>query len=244
VQRPTRQLRGRNDQEIQRWLTEEYSRILERAKNRHAHLVFIDESGFLLAPHLRRTYAPRGFQPVIKNADPHGRISVIGAITISPEDYRFGFYVHLLEDNANFHGHSIVPFIDALRRRISGPFTVLWDGILIHRAKPLVDYFAKHRRIVIETFPPEASELNPVDNVWGYVKYGRLPNYTPPALGELRSRIKLEFKRLHGRPDLIEALFRRTGLTVDSREPIKISWKPNGRVMIGKHGKERHGWPS
>jgi transposase len=244
VQRPTRQLRGRDDQEIQRWLTEDYSRILDRAKHRHAHVVFIDESGFLLAPYLRRTYAPRGRQPVVKSADPHGRISVIGAITISPKRRRYGFHFHLLEDNANFHGYSIVPFIDGLRRWIAGPFTVIWDGILIHRAKPLIEYVAKHRRIVIETFPPEASELNPVDNVWGYVKYGRLSNYTPSTLTELRSRIKSEFKRLQGRPDLLEASFRRTGLTLNSREPIKTSWSANGRLIIGEHGKERYSWSS
>jgi transposase len=123
AQRPTRQLRGRDDKEIQLWLTEEYPHILDRAQNRHAYLVFIDESGFLLAPLLRRTYAPRGKQPVIKNADPHDRLSVIGAITISPERHHFGFHFHLSEDNVNFHGYSIVPFIDGLRRWIAGPFT-------------------------------------------------------------------------------------------------------------------------
>jgi hypothetical protein len=244
AQRPTRQLRGRDDQEIQLWLTEEYPQVLERARNRHAYLVFIDESGFLLAPLLRRTYAPRGKQPVIKNADPHDRLSVIGAITISPERHHFGFHFHLSEDNVNFHGYSIVPFIDGLRRWIAGPFTIIWDGILIHRAKPLIEYFARHRRIVVEGFPAEASELNPVDNMWGYIKYGRLPNYAPRALRELRSRIKSEFKRLQDRPDLLEALFRRSGLNLDSREPIKTSWTADGRLIIGKHVGKRHEWPS
>lgn len=66
LQVPSRQTRGRDDQEIQRWLKEEYPHILERARRRHASLVFIDESGFMLAPLLRRTYAPRGKQPVAR----------------------------------------------------------------------------------------------------------------------------------------------------------------------------------
>jgi hypothetical protein len=136
---PTRQFRGRDDVKIERWLTEEYPRILDRAQRRHAYLVFIDESGFMLAPLLRRTFAPRGKQPISKNADPHGKISVIGAMTISPERHNFGFHFHLACDNVNFHGHSIVPFIESLRRCISGPFTIIWDGIRIHGAKPLAD---------------------------------------------------------------------------------------------------------
>ena len=64
LQIPSRQLRSRDDQEIQRWLVDEYPRILARVQRRHASLVFIDESGFMLTPLLRRTYAPRGKRPV------------------------------------------------------------------------------------------------------------------------------------------------------------------------------------
>jgi transposase len=244
LQRPATQLRSRDDAEIERWLTEEYPRILARARRRHAYLVFIDESGFMLSPLLRRTYAPRGEQPISKCADPHGRISVIGAITISPEQHRFGFQFYLAEDNVNFHGYSIVPFIDTLRRWIGGPFTIVWDRILIHNAKPLADYFMRYRHIVNESFPPGVPELNPADNVWGYVKYGRLPNYTPPDLKELRRRISTEFSRLQNRPDLLRAFFRRTGLTLDPREPVKFSWTPNGRLVIGERGASKREWPS
>ena len=243
LQVPSRQLRGRDDQEICRWLMEEYPRILTRAQRRHAYLAFIDESGFMLAPLLRRTYAPRGKQPVSKIADPHGKISAIGVMTINQERHQFGFHFHLADDNANFHGYSIVPFIDDVRRRIGGPLTIIWDGIRIHSAKPLAEYFARHRDIVIETFPPEASELNPADNVWGYVKYGRLPNYAPLGLIQLRRRIASEFKRLQELPDLLEALFRRTGLTLDPRESVKTSWTAGGRLIIGEHGKPRAGGP-
>ncbi|RPJ32352.1 MAG: hypothetical protein EHM35_11520 [Planctomycetaceae bacterium] len=97
----------------------------------------------------------------------------------------------------------MVPFIDTLRKGIGGPFTIVWDGILIHSAKPLADYFMRCRHIVNESLPPGVPELNPVDNVWGYVKYGRLPNYTPADLKELRHRISTEFSRLQNRPDLL-----------------------------------------
>lgn len=193
--------------------------ILERARRRHAYIVFVDEAGFMLAPVVRRTWAPRGCTPVIKIAEPHGRISVIGAITISPRRRHFGFYFQLSADNVNMRGDSVVQFIEHVRRKIRGPITLLWDQIPIHGGRPVANYLARHRRLVVEPFPPCAPELNPVDNVWSYVKYHRLPNYTPPHLAELRERITIEFCRLQKRPDLLRAFFNHTGLSLDPISP-------------------------
>ena len=196
------------------------STILNRARRRHAHIVFIDEAGFMLAPTLRRTWAPKGCTPVVRVTDPHGRISVIGAISISPHYRRFCFYFHLLEDNANFRGPSLVAFLDDLRRKIPGPITLLWDEIPIHRARAVRRFLHQHRKIVIEEFPPYAPELNPVDYVWCYVKYALLPNYAPPNLDVIRHKITAEFRRLQKRPDLLRSFFKHTGLSL---APVEFS---------------------
>jgi hypothetical protein len=49
--------------------------------------------------------------------------------------------------------------------------------------------------VVVEPFPPSAPKLNPADGIWGYVRYGRLPNYTPPDLDGLRTAITEELDR-------------------------------------------------
>jgi hypothetical protein len=63
-----------------------------------------------------------------------------------------------------------------------------------------------------EPFPLHAPELNPVDRVWGYVKYNRIPNFAPPDLGVLRSTLTLEFDRVGSMPDLLKSLIGSTGL--------------------------------
>ena len=178
-------------------------------------IVFVDETGFMLSPLVRRSWAPRGKTPVITVANSHDRISAIGAITISPVQHRFGFHYHLLPDNINFRGGSIVQFVNELQRRLRGPVTIIWDNIRIHTGKVVEDYLTRHPRITLETFPPHAPELNPVDYVWSYVKYGRLANYCPDSLVELRKRVKSEFRKVQKRPQLLAALFRRTGLTFE-----------------------------
>ena len=210
--RPARQAAKRDEAEIARWKTKEFPRIQQQAKERNAYLVFIDESGFMMSPTVRRTFAPRGSTPVNKIVDPHGRISVIGAITISPQQARLGLRYYVLADNTNFRGPSIIEFLIQLREQLRGPISILWDQIIIHSADVVLAYLATDPDIVTEFFPPYAPELNPVDRVWFYLKYDRLPNYTPPSLAKLRSTVESEIKRLQHQPDLLRSLIHQSEL--------------------------------
>lgn len=202
-------------QEIERWQLRNRPKETSANKNgRSAHLIFPDECGFMLAPLVRKAWAPRGQTPVIKVVEPHGRISAAGAITISPVHSRFGFYFILLPDNANFRSHSIVAFVDYVRRHIKKPLIVVWDQIPIHMSYPVKRYEIQHNDVLFVPFPPYAPELNPVDYVWSYVEWSRLANYCPKNLVELRRTVTAELKRVRKRPDLLESFFKATGMTL------------------------------
>ncbi|MFN7019780.1 MAG: transposase [Phycisphaerales bacterium] len=51
-------------------------------------IVFYDESGFMLRPLVRRSWAPRGQTPILRCWDRRDRLSVIGAITVPPSRER------------------------------------------------------------------------------------------------------------------------------------------------------------
>lgn len=180
----------------------------------NSFIVFIDEAGFMMSPVAQRTWAPRGQTPIMKISEPHGRISVIGAMAIRMEPRRFGFLFHAAPDNVNFHGYSIAEYLGHIHHRLNGQITVLWDSYGIHSAEPVSQYVATHRTISVEYFPPYAPELNPVDSIWAYIKSKRLANYCPRSLGELRRRVMTELFRVQ-MPDLLESFFRHTGLTLD-----------------------------
>jgi transposase len=211
-QRPITRLRERDNAQIERWEKESFPRILLEAEQRKATLVFVDESGFLLAPTLRRTFAPRGSRPVVKVSDPHGRISAIGAIAIDPSRKHLRVLYQFLPDNANFNGYLVVQFVDHVCGKINGQITVVWDSIPIHSTKLMEDYLKKTSRLVIEQFPPYAPELNPIDKVWAYLKYGRLANYTPSNLIDLRTRLNSEIAELANRQEILAGCVRGAGL--------------------------------
>ena len=111
-----------------------------------------------------------------------------------------------------FRGNSIVAFIDSVRRRIGRPLMVIRDQIPIHQSFSVERYLSQHEDVLVELFPPYAPELNPVDYVWAYVKYGRLANYCPDNLDQLRRKVTSELSRIKTRPDLLRSFFHATGL--------------------------------
>ena len=179
-QKPRRKARERKDKEIERWKGDEFPRIVREAFKRNAHVVFLDEAGFMLNPSVRRTLAPRGKTPVLKTWDRHDRWSAISCVTLSPVAGRPGLYFDLLDHNVR--GPGVVEFLKELHRRL-GPLTVVWDRNQIHsKAKVVKAWLADHPGVVAEDFPGYVPDLNPDEGVWGWTKYGRLANLAANAL--------------------------------------------------------------
>jgi transposase len=174
--------------------------------------VFLDESGYMLNPTVRRTYAPRGETPILKSWDRRGRISAIGAITVSPKLQRFNLFVNLLGDDANACAGDTVRFLRQLHRHIRGPLTLVWDRGNIHdRAGAVRDYLARHPEIAVEQLPAYAPELNPEELVWQHTKYSRLANFAAGNTVVLRRKLAEEFRTLSRQPELLRSFVKRAG---------------------------------
>src|SRR5258708_5907563 len=59
-QKPRRRATERDEAAIEHWKKQEFPRIVKDAAERCAHIVFLDESGFMFNPTVRRTWAPIG----------------------------------------------------------------------------------------------------------------------------------------------------------------------------------------
>jgi transposase len=195
-QRPQKRVKLPEDEEILRWLDEEFPRILREARQRDAHLVFLDESGFLLSPVVRRTLWPRGVTPLLPVSGKRDRISAISCITLSPRRYLPGLYFELLPTNENVNAVRVVGFLKELKKSLPR-FTVVWDQNQIHSKAGLVKEFLKaNPSVVAEDFPGYVPDLNPDEGVWGYTKYGRLSNFAPADAQELREHVAAELQAL------------------------------------------------
>jgi len=189
-QKPRRRARERNAKEVERWKDDDFRRIVREAWQRSAHLIFLDESGFMLTPTVRRSLAPRGHPAVLDCWDRRDRISAISCITISPHAARPNLFFDLLPDNETVHAVDVVAFLKALKRQLPGPWTIIWDRSNLHSKSLVVRaWLAKHPEVVAEKFPGYAPDLNPDELVWGWTKYGQLSNLAAFHTDELRERV-------------------------------------------------------
>ncbi len=151
--------------------------------------MFLDESGFMLQPIRRRTWAPRGQTPVQKAWDRHDRLSVISAITVSPQTRRLGLYFQIHHEN--IRAPHIVEFLTGLHRHLRRKSIVVWDRYSVHRkaTRELLD--RQKSWFDFEFLPGYAPELNPVEFVWNHTKYAQLANYIPEDLIDLKIEVDL-----------------------------------------------------
>ena len=186
----------------------------KNASRLRAWLVFIDESAFLMAPLVRRGWAPRGETPVIRQRTrSHRKVSVIGALCVAPERDRVRLYFRL-HRNANVNARRIVAFLTQLDRQIGAPFVVVWDRLQAHRAIVVGDFLKAHPHVRRVFLPPYAPELNPIEYLWGYLKSNPMVNLAIPDIDELADVARSHARSLQHRCDLLKSFVRHSPLSL------------------------------
>ena len=179
----------RDEQAIGRWITHDWERIQRRARRQRAHIVFIDETGFLLHPLVQKTWAPRGQTPVLRHRTRHHRrVSAIGGLSISPRRRRLGWHLRFHLDRS-IRQEQVVHFLGQLRRHLRARIIVVWDHLQAHKSRLLRRWLRRCRRIRLEYLPGYAPELNPNEYGWAYLKGRLLANYCPRDVHQLHARV-------------------------------------------------------
>jgi transposase len=166
-------------------------------------VLFLDETGLMLQPLVRRTWAPRGERPVMYCWDRHDRLSVIAGLTLSAQRRRIGLYFAIHRQNVKTP--EIEAFIRQVQRQVSRPLVVVMDRLPAHRsaAKRLSD----DPRFAIEWLPGYAPDLNPVEPVWSQTKYCDLANYVPEDVLDLEIEAEMALEVTQANQALLRSFF-------------------------------------
>ncbi len=165
-----------------------------------------------MAPLLRRTWGQRGVTPTLAvRARHHEKVSGIGALVVSPQRRRLTLAL-TLRVKANIRGPQVLRFLNDLHRVFRGPVVLLWDQGRSHRAAIVRDWLRAHPTWHVVWFRPYAPELNPVEQLWTYLKYGRLANFAPETIEQIRDEVRHEVRRLRPRPSLLRSFFHHSTL--------------------------------
>ena len=170
--------------------------------------MFLDETGLMLQPLVRRTWAPEGQTPVMYSWDRHDRLSVIAGLSLSARRRRIGLYFAVHEKNVK--ADQAEEFLRQLQRSLGKKLIVVMDRWAVHRK--VARMLAGDERFQIEWLPPYAPDLNPVEHVWNHTKYGDLANYVPEDIDALKGELIDSLERKRGDGGLLRSFFRQAKL--------------------------------
>lgn len=134
------------------------------------------------------------------------KVSVIGAISVSPRARRLGLHFDTRADGF-FGAGEVIGFLRYLLGALAGKVIVVWDGGTNHKGPVMRAFLARNRRLWLERLPPYAPDLNPVEQVWSWLKYGQLANFVPDDLAALDDEIIDRLNHLRGNPKLMRSLW-------------------------------------
>jgi transposase len=169
-----------------------------------AYLVLIDESGLLMAPLVKRTWALRGHRPdMLQKGEHREKVSLAVAMWLSPKRDRFGLIYETLV-NSYFNNEQVAGFLESVAREIPDRIVVLWDRGNMHKGDPIRSQVERLQpRLSLEMLPPWAPMLDPVEPMFSWLKYGRLCNYAPANARELNKMIFTELNTIRDDQDCL-----------------------------------------
>jgi transposase len=153
----------------------------------------IDESGMLMAPLVRRSLAPAGRTPIIKQKGSHrDKVSLIAALCVSPQRRQRSLYTRTYPKQYVNHERA-ADFLHSVLKHLRGRVMVIWDRGNMHRGPAIRELQARFPRLELHSLPPYAPELNPVEQLWNHLKCDRFVNHAPTDVWSLDRDVRKYF---------------------------------------------------
>lgn len=163
----------------------------------------------MLQPVVRSTWAPRGQTPIHYSWDRHDRVSVIGALTLAPQQRRISVYFTYQYEN--IVTGDVMFFLKHLHQQLRRNLILICDRWSVHRSA-VKRLQQKHTWLKVEWLPPYAPDLNPVEAMWSYTKHCDLANYIPDDITELEDSVLDSLAAQHHDKRLKQSYFRKAQL--------------------------------
>jgi hypothetical protein len=157
----------------------------------------------MLPPVVRRTWAPRGQTPIQYSWDRRDRLSGIGALSLSPIRQQCSLFFQLY--TGNIHADPWIPFIFNLHRHLRCKFILIVDRYVVHRQVARLLWEAEIDWVEVVWLPGYAPDLEPVEMVWGHIKYADLANFLPDDLDHLHREVTASLSQFCVHFDLLSS---------------------------------------
>jgi transposase len=156
---------NQDEEAREKWLKNEWPRILRQANSQDAYLLFGDEASFPQWGSLNYTWARRGQQPVVKTSGSRKAYKVFGLI-----DYFSGKLFakgHLGKLNADTY----IAFLTEVLAKTRKQIILIQDGASYHKGSKMTEFFENNKhRLTVYRLPTYSPDFNPIEGLWKKIK--------------------------------------------------------------------------
>jgi transposase len=144
-----------------------------------------------------RTWAPRGQTPVIQYSFTWKQLSAVAGLSF------WRFYFRFFP--GTIRAAQLLEFLKALREQLrSRRLLIIWDGLNTHKSRLVRNWLeAQEGQVQVEFLPPYAPELNPVEQIWNYLKNREIANLCASNLAQVANLARRRLKSMQRRPGLL-----------------------------------------
>jgi transposase len=153
--------------------------------DRFSNVLFTDESAFLVFRQTKKVFVMKGDNtPLIGRPNPNYSVMVWGAISRKGK-----LALKFLEENLN--QYSYLDLMESIPEQADEMFGARWrfqhDNAPAHKASRVREWLNDNVPFILD-HPPQSPDLNPIEMVWGFMKY-RIEERFPSNENELRKTI-------------------------------------------------------
>ncbi|WP_125483317.1 IS630 family transposase, partial [Caballeronia choica] len=202
AQKPVRRAYERKDEQIERWLNEDYPGIAKEAKQEGAVIYWGDEMG-LRSDHVSGTsFALKGETPVVRATGQRFGCNMISAITNRGE---LSFMVF----EGTFKNATFIEFMKRMLKQATRKIYLIVDGHPVHRSVAVKQFVADNaKRLRLIRLPGYCPELNPDELLNQDVKTNALGKSRPTTKPEMIGTVRRHLHRRQKEPHVIRNLFK------------------------------------
>lgn len=162
---------------------------LQKSARRDGLLIlFIDETSFRFDPIKRNSWAPAKNPPILRPAPGNDRVSSIVALIYDPQTRTTDLVFRL--QRSYYNRYTVAAFLEAIVTEFDRDVLAILDNWEPHRLA--IEYLGETKpatasRLAVAYFPTDTPNLNPPEQLWTHIKYGRMANYLPNTVDQLHA---------------------------------------------------------
>jgi len=201
-QKPLWRAFQRNPEFTEKWVKEEYPKILALAKEQKADIFFGDEAGMRSDFHAGKTWAVRGETPVVKTTGARFGCNMISAV--SPRGA-----MRFMLIKGKFNNEVFIAFLKRLIHNWPRTVFLIVDGHPVHKSVAVSNFVASSEgRLKIFYLPPYSPEINPDEQVWNQVKNHGVGKQSIAGPDHLKRLLFSRLRKIQELPALVSSFFK------------------------------------